>query len=236
MRYQAKFIVMLLLMLVAASVAWALRPTAFLADQRPKVNLERLIPGSFGDWSELKRSNAQIINPQQAELLTKIYSQTLSRTYVNAQGEMIMLSIAYGSNQSDALQLHYPEVCYPAQGFQIIANVKGELDTGAQKIPVRRLVAVLGQRREPVTYWTTLGNQVVQGRLDTKFTQMRYAINGQIPDGLLFRVSSITRDDKAGYATQEEFAVQLVTAIAPQQRLLLVGEPMEDRAKEATGL
>ena len=34
------------------------------------------------------------------------------------RGRQIMLSIAYGEDQRDGMKLHYPEVCYPAQGFQ----------------------------------------------------------------------------------------------------------------------
>jgi len=194
-----------------------------LADQRPKIDLELLIPSKFGDWRELKQSSAHIINPQEAEMLTKLYSQTLSRTYINASGEVIMLSIAYGENQSDAVQLHYPEVCYPAQGFQVTSNVKGQLTAGQHTIPVRRLTTVLGQRFEPVTYWTTLGDQVVQGGMNTKIAQMRYGFNGQIPDGLLFRVSSITRDSKAGHALQSAFATQLIEALAPEKRQRIIG-------------
>ena len=39
-----------------------------------------------------------------------------------------MLSIAYGKNQSDALQLHKPEICYPAQGFTLLAKQNTPLD------------------------------------------------------------------------------------------------------------
>jgi EpsI family protein len=232
MRFPIKFLVMLALMLVAASVAWALRPTVLIADLRPKVDLESLIPKQFGDWRELQRSNAQIINPQQAEMLTKLYSQTLSRTYVNSKGDAIMLSIAYGANQGDAVQLHYPEVCYPAQGFQVQTNIKGTLVTEEGAFPVRRLTTTLGQRFEPVTYWTTIGDQVVQGGLNTKLAQMQYGFKGQIPDGLLFRVSSITRDAQAGHAIQEAFAVQLVSAVKPENRIRLIGDPAAGVARQ----
>jgi EpsI family protein len=232
MRFSAKSIIMLTLMLIAASLAWALRPTVLIADLRPKVDLESLIPKQFGDWRELRQSNAQIINPQQAEMLTKLYSQTLSRTYVNSIGDTVMLSIAYGANQSDAVQLHYPEVCYPAQGFQVQTNIKGTLLTSEGPISVRRLTTTLGQRSEPVTYWTTIGDQVVTGGLGTKFAQMRYGFHGQIPDGLLFRVSSITRDAKAGHAIQQAFAAQLVSAVRPEDRIRLIGNIAASTARQ----
>lgn len=48
----------------------------------------------------------QVVNPQTQELLDKLYSQILTRTYVNAKGYRIMLSLAYGSDQRGALQAH----------------------------------------------------------------------------------------------------------------------------------
>jgi EpsI family protein len=223
LRLPWKNVLLLLLMMTTAGIAWALRPHILIADLRPKVDLEELVPRQFGDWREFKQSNAQIINPQEAEMLSKLYSQTLTRTYVSAQGQMVMLSIAYGANQSDAVQLHYPEICYPAQGFQVQSNVKGVLDIGIGIIPVKRLMTALGTRSEPVTYWTTIGDQVVRGGLDTKFAQMRHGFKGEIPDGLLFRVSSINRDPSAGHELQGIFARQLILAMQPEARTRFVG-------------
>ena len=59
-----------------------------------------------------------------------------------------MLSIAYGEDQRDSMQLHYPR-CYPAQGFDSI-NRKDLLTTQFGVLPIRRLETVLGaQRYEP---------------------------------------------------------------------------------------
>ena len=211
------------LMLFAAAVASALTPTVILADQRPKLDLEELVPRQFGEWRELPQSSAQIVNPQAAELLRKLYSQTLSRTYINSQGGIVMLSIAYGANQSDAVQLHYPEVCYPAQGFQLRANVKDTLETPHGVIPVKRLLATLGNRSEPITYWATLGDRAVYGGMETKLAQLQYGFKGQIPDGLLFRVSSITREIDAGYILHDHFVKEFVSALPSVNRARLTG-------------
>ena len=104
-----------------------------------------------------------MVDPQQQELIDKIYTQTLSRTYVNPSGYRIMLAIAYGDDQRDAMQLHYPEVCYPAQGFSLKGKEKGTVATENGIIPVTRILTNLGQRNEPVTYWTTVGDQVFRG-------------------------------------------------------------------------
>src|SRR5450830_590456 len=128
MRLTFKNLLLLALMLISAGLGAALRPTISMADERPPIDLAAMVPTTFGDWREEINVLAQVINPQQKSVIDKIYSQTLSRTYVNPQGYRIMLSIAYGKNQSDALQLHKPEVCYPAQGFTLLATQRGQID------------------------------------------------------------------------------------------------------------
>ena len=109
-------------MLAAAGLALALTPRLKLADQGPTISLEAMIPKQFGEWKLEGTIASLIVSPDVQALLDKIYNQTLSRTYINPKGERIMLSIAYGGDQSDTMAVHKPEVCYPAQGFQILKN------------------------------------------------------------------------------------------------------------------
>lgn len=216
-------IILLVLMLASAGLAIAMRPTQKVAEMGPKIDLEAMLPKSFGDWREVEQSTREVVNPQQTELLNKLYTQTLSRSYVESSGAVVMLSIAYGADQSDAVALHYPEVCYPAQGFQLQSLENAVLATDFGTLRVKRLMTAQSNRFEPVTYWSVLGNQVVQGGLDTKLTQLKYGFNGQIPDGLIFRISSITPDAKAGYETQARFARDLMAALPASSRLKLAG-------------
>jgi EpsI family protein len=213
-----------LILIVAASLAAILlRPTHKVADTRNNVPLSQMIPPKFGDWEEVQQDNSQIINPQQRATIAKIYSQTLSRTYVNARGEVVMISIAYGADQSDSNQLHYPEACYPAQGFQLGATQLGVINTDFGDIRVKRMFAVLGNRSEPLTYWSTVGNKVVVGGKEMKLEQLRYGFKGFIPDGLLFRVSSISDSAEEGYNTQQHFVKALVANLQSDYRLRLTG-------------
>lgn len=214
---------LLVLMIAASASAMALRPTHRIADEGQKVDLERMIPKQFGDWSAIEQSSGQIVNPQQTEALNAIYTQLLSRTYVNAKGETVMLSIAYGSDQSDAKALHYPEVCYPAQGFQVLSNQPSAISTDFGDIRVKRLQTVMGNRSEPLIYWSTVGDKVVVGGKETKLEQLRYGFKGQIPDGLLFRVSSVTNEAESGYINQQNFVRDLLAASNPADRSKLAG-------------
>ena len=223
MIFMRKNILLMVLMIGASLLAILFHPTHRIADDGPAVNLETMIPKQFGDWLEQPQQLAQIINPVQKETIERIYTQTLSRTYVNGKGDVIMLTIAYGADQSDAKQLHYPEVCYPAQGFQVTSTQLNEIKTNFGSIKVKRLVTVLGSRTEPLTYWATVGNKVVMGGKETKLEQLAYGFQGKIPDGLLFRVSSITSDVQGGYNVQQEFVQNLISNLTPVNRAKIAG-------------
>lgn len=220
-----KYLLVGLFMLVAAIVATTLKPTTKIADAGPKPDLEALIPLAFGDWKVDTSVAPLVVNPQTAALIDKLYSETLERTYVNSRGERIMLSIAYGGDQSDSMQVHKPEVCYPAQGFQILKNADDVFQSADGSIPVRRLVASQGQRVEPITYWTTVGDSVAVDGLSWKLRQLKYGLTGSIPDGLLFRVSSIRNDDAEAYRAQDEFTRALLTALTPAGKQRIIGRP-----------
>lgn len=220
-----KHLVVGLFMVAAAGMALALKPTQKVADAGPKIDLEVLIPQTFGDW-EIDETIAPLIaNPEQEAVINKIYNQTLTRTYVNSRNERIMLSIAYGGDQSDNMAVHKPEVCYPAQGFQILKNTMGTFSTGQGDIPVKRLIATQGPRIEPITYWTTVGDTVAVSGLKWKLSQLKYGLTGKIPDGLLFRISSIQADDSAAYRTQDDFSRALLGALSPEGKERIIGRP-----------
>lgn len=216
----------MILMLLTAIVAVVIEPSHRIASDRTGFVLDKIIPKKIDGWSMVEANTNAIVNPEQQELVNKVYDQTISRVYTNPSGQFVMLTIAYGENQSDNSQLHYPEVCYPAQGFQIISNVNTYLKLDWSDIKVKRLVATMHNRVEPITYWTTIGNKVVRGGTELKLEKLRYGFKGQIPDGLLFRVSSIT-DGQEGiniaYEVQRNFINELLNSIDGVNRLALAG-------------
>jgi EpsI family protein len=213
------------MMVSSLVISKAITPTERLADSRPALNLDALIPADIAGWEEDKTLIAAVVNPQTEVALKKIYAQTLSRTYVNRQGDRIMLSIAYGSDQGgESTQAHRPEICYTAQGFSIKDNHIDVLKTASGNIPVRRLVAANGMRNEPLTYWVTVGDKATLPGVRRKLTQLSYGLNGTIPDGLIFRVSTIQKDASSAYALQDQFVNALFTSITPDQQIRLAGK------------
>lgn len=217
------FYLLLMVMVVASLVAMYLRPTHLVADEGEKIDLNHMVPLRFSQWESQDISNGQIVNPAVEAQLSKLYSQTLSRVYVNANGARIMLTIAYGAKQTDANNLHYPEVCYPAQGFQIKYADKTILNTKFGEIKAKRLYAVMGSRYEPITYWATVGNKTVWKGLETKIEKLKYGLNGYIPDGMLFRVSTIGLDQEEAYNLQQTFINSILEAMLPKDRMRFSG-------------
>jgi len=213
-----------LAMLTAAGLALALKPRTKVADLGPKVDLELLIPKQFGDW-RLDESIAPLeLSPEVKAKLDRIYNQTLSRTYINPRGQRIMLSIAYGGDQSDAMQVHRPEICYAAQGFAVGDEALGRVATDDGELPVKRLVASQqGLRVEPITYWITVGDEATYVGIRQKLVQLKYGLTGRIPDGMLVRVSSIDRDAAAAYGLQESFIARMLAAVDAKDRIRLSG-------------
>ncbi len=216
-----------LLLMVAAFVAGeAWRPTRNLSDVQAKVDLETMFPKTFGDWAVDTRQPVQLVSPDTQALLDKLYNQVLTRTYVNQRnGQRIMLSVAYGGDQSDGTRAHRPEVCYPAQGFEVVANHESRLRAEGQAIRVRQLVARQGGRIEPISYWVTVGDRIALGPGEQKLAQLRFGIAGYIADGMLVRISNIDRDAEKSWALHQDFFAGMTRAMAPPVLARVIGVP-----------
>jgi EpsI family protein len=213
------------LMAAASAGGQAMVPTKRMSELRGPFQLADIVPVNVPGWRVDDRAVGGIVNPQTEALLNKIYSQLLDRIYLDSQGNRIMLSVAYGADQADDdVQLHYPEVCYPAQGFRVKNNRLDRIETHDGLVRVRRLETQFGDSRfEPVTYWTIVGDQQSLGGWDRKISEIRHGLRGEIVDGLLFRVSTVDRDYANGFRVQDEFIRALVPAMTPAARRQLVG-------------
>jgi EpsI family protein len=213
-------------MLAGAAGAHWMKPTIHLADQIGKPDLETLFPKAFGTW-EIDSSIPVILPaPDVQARLDKIYNQVLSRTYVDrSTGRRVMLSVAYGGDQSDGTRLHRPEVCYPAQGFQITANQANQLQLSGRVLPVRQLQSHLSGRFEPITYWVIVGDEAVTSASQQKLVQLSYGVRGMIPDGMLVRVSSIDRDPEQAFRVQQQYIDDLARNVSSGAAARVFGKP-----------
>jgi len=222
--FTRRAIVLAVLMLSASMLTVALTPTQRVAPEAALFDLESLIPHHFGDWQTDERMAQAVINPQLQAAVSNLYSQTLSRTYVNSDGRRIMLSLAYGEDQaSQSRRIHRPEICYPSQGFQMHKKWKDTISTSSMTIPVMRITTQLGNRHEPVTYWIRIGDTLARGIVEQTFVRINYGLTGSIPDGILFRVSEISTDFQDSFAIQDQFINALLPSLTPNGHKILLG-------------
>jgi EpsI family protein len=215
-------LLVLALCVASAVIALALKPHKEIATFQAE-RLDALIPANFGDWKIDESLRPVIPDPSVLSAVNRIYSDTLARTYVNSQGDRVMLSLAYGRRQDDTMRLHQPEGCYTGQGFGVRVLGQERLMIENQSIPVMRIYATMGRRQEPVTYWMVVGGTHAVTQLEAKISQLRFGLRGYIPDGLLFRVSSFAADSAVGFRLQDGFVRDLVAAVSPTVRAGLLG-------------
>jgi EpsI family protein len=102
-------------MVVAAVVAPAMRP---VPDPGAAFDLEAAVPAAFAGWRVDPDELPLAPTPETEANLARLYRQVVGRTYVNAAGETMMLTVAHGGDQSDALKAHRQEVCLPGAGLR----------------------------------------------------------------------------------------------------------------------
>lgn len=205
----------------ALGTAEALRPRRTLKLLKPGGTIEAALPAKFGSWES---QSAELVSPAQAgRLAASLYSETVGRTYYdNDSGAQVLLLAAYGDTQSDLLQLHRPESCYPAVGFTLTLSEPTTVPVGASRVPGRRVIAMMEDREENIIYWTRLGERLPQGAGDQRTARLRNAMDGYVADGILVRFSALGEKTE-GFAQLERFIPQLLRA-APKDLLpALVG-------------
>lgn len=214
---------MLAIMLFTVVMTLVARPDALMSEQRPAFNLETAVPKQFGDWISVEHYSAEIMDPRTTGALKEIYDQTLSRMYQNSSGYRVMVSIAYGQDQRGGMKLHYPDGCYAAQGFRVNRRTESDVSTPLGSLGVNRIKASLDRRVEPITYWIMIGDKAVLGRFNTRLAEISYGMQGVIPDGLLFRISSIDSKVENAYRLQDQFIGSLAESLSDTALTRLLG-------------
>lgn len=216
------------LMVVASAMALGMAPTRKFSEIRGAQPLQTLVPSHFGGWTVDPGAMSGVVNPESETLSNRIYTDVLSRVYMDDKGNRIMLSIAYGADQRGDLQLHDPEVCYPAQGFNILWKKQEVVRIGGQDMRVRRMSTLQGMsRHEYVSYWILVGDRLISTGTQRRLAELSYGVRGVVADGILFRVSSIGADPQQGFDLQDRFSSALAGALDPQSKVRLFGRQTE---------
>lgn len=218
-------------MLIGLLGAGAFGTAEFLRPRRrvrlfPNGKLEDIVPRRFDGWTEMPGGN--IIAPTTPNSLAdRLYSATITRIYVPARDDVppVMLLIAYGGEQSDMLQLHRPEVCYPAVGLDIADRRLTDIPMpGGSRLPATMLTAATAGRVENIVYWTRLGEEFPRSGREQRSDRLKTAMRGVIGDGILVRASTVqTTTAEADFAYLSTFLYDLVQNLPPAARKGFIG-------------
>lgn len=213
-------------MLAAAGVALALTPRNRLVLLNEDQTLESIVPKKIADWTD-RPSEAFVLPKTPGSLADRLYNQTLTRLYVSDRGLPVMIVIAYGAVQNDQLQLHRPEVCYQAVGFEIKSSVPETLAlSDSAVLPMRALEAVSTTRVESILYWTRIGDDLPTDGGSQRMVKLRQQMAGYLADGVLVRMSSAVPASPAVFTELSRFASEMIGSMAPDDRDVLIGRPL----------
>jgi EpsI family protein len=183
--------------------------------------LDRIIPKTIGDWRY--ETTSGLILPPADQLARLLYSQQVSRTYSAPDHPNVMLLMAYGSSQGGMLQIHRPEICYPAAGFRLSNTQPTSIPIGGGLfVPSRTFTAESDSRIEHVLYWTRIGDLLPVSWAGQRLAVVRANLHGDVPDGLLARVSMIAQDGVDALAILKNFVATMLQQMPPARRRMLI--------------
>lgn len=203
-----------------AGIAAARAPTQHI-DYLGKGKLEDIIPKNIGGWTF--ETSSGLVVPTEDQLSNALYSNLLTRVYTRADQPPIMLLVAQSAHQTGVLQIHRPEVCYPAGGFTLSPITPYAIDVGARRISANSLDASAPQRDEQILYWTRIGNHLPSSWAEQRIAVAEDNLKRKIPDAVLVRVSTIGMERRPAEDLLGGFVRSMLGAMTPAGRKVLIG-------------
>ena len=204
----------------SAAIAAARQPHTVI-DLLGKRRLEDVIPRQIGPWSFYSKSG--LVIPPQDQLSDQLYAQLLTRVYTSPDAPPIMFLVAQGGGQTGVLQVHRPEVCYPAGGFVLTDKTEHEVDLARRRLNTVAFTAAADSRVEQLMYWTRVGRELPASWAEQRWAVAEANLKGQIPDAVLVRISTVSGDRREAMAAMDAFTRHLLDSVSPQTRNFLIG-------------
>ena len=187
-------------------------PTAFKA----------MMPELVGDWRFVQTSG--LVLPPDDALSARLYDNLVTRAYTNATGQTVMVLVAYKNYQNGVLQIHRPEICYPAGGYQLSPTAPTQVEVGPDRLmAANSFSATGGERDEQVLYWTRIGDEFPTHWSEQRMAVLRANLAGINPDGMLARVSMVNNNMALSEPLMTDFIRHLRLAAPPAFRRILFG-------------
>lgn len=194
------------------------------------VDLENEVPRAFGDWKERASPFVQVSLATGGQPdLNQPYDQTLMRAYENSRGDTVYLALAWGREQRQEVKIHRPDLCYIAQGFEVISLKPTEFNLASinMRPEGKHMIASLGRTTEFVSYWIRIGSLFSESAVETRMHILSEGVKGKTLDGILVRASvRINGEREADEIWQQldSFLADLVKSSPENIKALLIAE------------
>jgi EpsI family protein len=187
-----------------------------------KDKFEALIPDVVGPWRFVTESG--VVLPPQDALSDRLYDNLVTRVYADDAGRTVMFLIAYNNQQDGVLQIHRPEICYPAGGYALTPTQDVDVPlSGDRLLPAKSFLASGRDRDEMVLYWTRVGTVFPRRWSRQRLAVARANLQGIVPDGLLVRTSTLGSEMATELAVLKSFMAEFVGVASPGLRTVLFG-------------
>lgn len=208
-------------MAAASGVAYARQPVP----NRPRVDgdeFEGMMPDTVGEWKYATASG--LVLPPPDALSDRLYDNLVTRIYDGPGGQALMMLIAYNNRQDGVLQIHRPEICYPAGGYTLTPTqpIDIRLDSDSM-LPCQGFLAQSPSRDETVLYWTRVGDVFPRRWAEQRLAVVEANLTGIIPDGILVRVSTLGNEMSEELPRLQSFIAEFSRIANPRLGQLLFG-------------
>lgn len=208
-----------LAMASAALVAAARKPNIHL-DYLGRHKLDDVVPSRIGRWTFV--SNSGLVVPPEDQLQLALYSQLLTRVYTDGNNA-IMLLIAYSASETGFLQVHRPEFCYTAAGYQLSDFAQQGVRLGpSSAFQANSLTATREGSIEQLLYWVRIGDHIPHSWAEQRLVFAGDNLRRLVPDAALIRVSMVNPDRSAAFAMIDDFVRSMIAAVPPNLRHVFI--------------
>lgn len=207
--------------LACASGFAFLRQPAVANPAVPEATFEKWVPERFDKWSSV--SQAGVVLPPPDSLRDRLYDNLVTKVYSAPGLPSVMMLLAYNNAQDGVLQVHRPEVCYPVGGFKLSETRKVDVQVGGRTIPANFFTATAPERIEQVQYFTRLGDAFPRNWGEQRMAVIRANLGGDIPDGMMMRVSVLGIDAADAETLLDEFTRAFLRNSNSKLQHLLLG-------------
>lgn len=226
-----KSLLVFIILMLSALSALLLTPKYYSVATVP--DLASMVPTKFKQWKEISSPYTQVgLTTDKNSLVNQLYDGVLMRTYVDNKGNQVMLALAYAREQKQDIKIHRPEVCYVAQGYEMLKQTTAKVDMqkaslATTPIAMHRLLMRNQNRAEAVSYWIRIGDAYPDDGMAARMKILREGLKGKVLDGILVRASTVLGDESesgTAYQKQEEFLKDLLDSLPAEQKSLLVAK------------